>query len=70
MWERVKEPHAWDDDVTVDGDFVSNINQNNHVFGNYLDTFIGVCDPPDIEPDDLSESNYYNYFVIGVVEEE
>ena len=28
-----------------------------------------MCDPPDVEPDDISEANYHNYFAIGVVED-
>ena len=42
-------------------------NQNNHVYNNDLDYFIGMCDPPDVEPDDISEANSWNYFAIGVV---
>ena len=26
-----------------------------------------MCDPPDVEPDDISETNSQNYFAIGVV---
>ena len=26
-------------------------------------------DPPTVKPDDISEANYHNYFVIGVVED-
>ena len=29
-----------------------------------------MCDPPDVEPDDISESNSQNSFAIGVVEDE
>ena len=36
---------------------------------NYSDDFLGMCDPTDVEPDDISEANYHNYFVIGVVED-
>ena len=28
-----------------------------------------MCDPPDVEPDDISEANYQNYFLTGVVED-
>ena len=28
-----------------------------------------MCDPPDVEPDDILEENYHNSFVIGVVED-
>ena len=28
-----------------------------------------MCDPPDVEPDDISEANYQNSFAIGVVED-
>ena len=28
-----------------------------------------MCDPPDVELDNISESNYQNYFAIGVVED-
>ena len=51
------------------GIFVSKNNQNNHVFINYLDGYIGMFDPPDIEPDDISEANSQNYFAVGVVED-
>ena len=27
-----------------------------------------MCDPPDIEPDDIPEANSHNYFLIDVVE--
>ena len=43
--------------------------KNNHLCNNDLDDFIGMCDPPDIEPDDISEANSQNYFAIGVVED-
>ena len=44
-------------------------NQNNHVCRNYSDDFLGMCDPPDVEPDDISEANYQNSFAIDVVED-
>ena len=28
-----------------------------------------MCNPPDLEPDDISEANSQNYFAIGVVED-
>ena len=31
--------------------------------------FLEVCDPPDVEPDDISEDNFQNSFVVGVVED-
>ena len=49
--------------------FIKN-NQNSHVCRNYLDGFLEFCDPPDVEPDDISEANSQNYFVIGVVKYE
>ena len=27
-----------------------------------------MCDPPVVEPDDISETNSHNYFAIGVAE--
>ena len=42
-------------------------NHNNHVCSNDLDDFLGICEPPDVEPDDISEANSQNYFAIGVV---
>ena len=42
-------------------------NQNNHVCSNDLDYFIEMCEPPDVEPDDISEAKSQNYFAIGVV---
>ena len=44
-------------------------NQNNNVFRNDLDNFIGMYDPPDVEPDNISEYNSHNYFAIGVFED-
>ena len=35
---------------------------------NDSDDFLGMCDPPDVEPDDISEANFHKYFTIGVVE--
>ena len=37
-------------------------NQNNHVCRNDSDYFLGMCDPPDVEPDDISEANCQNFF--------
>ena len=54
--------------MTVDG-FFSRNNQKNHVCSNDLDGFIGIFDPPDVEPDDISEANSHNYSAIGVVED-
>ena len=56
--ENLKEPHDTDDDVTVNGDYFSKNRQNNNVCSNYSDDFFGICDPPDVEPDDISEANY------------
>ena len=47
----------------------SNKNQNNHVCRNDSDDFIGTCETPYVEPDDISEANSRNYFAIGVVED-
>ena len=58
------------DDVTVDGYYYfSKNNQNNHVCINYSYGFLGMCNPPEVEPDDISEANSHNYFAIGVVED-
>ena len=58
----LQEPHDSDDDVTVDGDFSSKNNQNNHVCSNDSDYFLGIRDPPDVEPYDVSEANkYWNF---------
>ena len=46
-----------------------NNNQNNHLCSNDLDGFLGMCDPPDVKPDDISEANYHNSFGMGVVED-
>ena len=46
--------------------FFSKNNQNNHVCSNDWDDFIGMCEPPDVEPDDISEANSQNYSAIGV----
>ena len=56
---NLQEPHDSDDDVTIYGDFSKN-NQNNHVCRNHLDGFLGMCDPSDVELDDISESNSEN----------
>ena len=53
--------------MTVDGDFFSKNNQNNHVCSNDSDDFLGICDPHDVEIDDISEANYQNYFAIIVL---
>ena len=50
-------------------DFFCKNNQNNHVCSNYSDGCLGMCDPPDVEPDDVSEANPHNSFAIGAVEE-
>ena len=65
----LQEPHDSDDDVTVDRDFFSKNNQNNHVCSNYWDGFIGTSEPPDVEPYDISEANHQNYSTIGVVKD-
>ena len=67
--ENLQEPHNSDDDVTVDGYYFSKKNQNNNVCRNDSDDFLGMCDPPDIEPDDILEYHSQNYFTIGVVED-
>ena len=66
--DDTQEPHDSDDDVTVDGDFFRN-KQNNHVCRNGLYDFLGLCGLPEVEPDDTPEANYQNSFVIGVVED-
>ena len=66
--DYLQEPHYSDDDVTVDGDFSKN-NQKNHVCSNDSDDFLGMCNPTNVEPDDISEANYQNYFAIGFVED-
>ena len=48
--------------------FYFNNNQNNHVCSNDSDGFLGICDPPDVEPDDILEANFQNSFAVGVVE--
>ena len=48
-------------------EFFSKNNQNNHVSSNKSYDFLGICDPPDVEPDDISEANSKSYFAIGVV---
>ena len=58
--DNIQEPHNSDDDVTVDGDFFSKNNQNNHVWSNDSDDFLVMCDPPYVEADDISEANYQN----------
>ena len=50
-------------------EFFSKNNQNNHVSSNKSYDFLGICDPPDVEPDDISEANSKSYFAIGVVED-
>ena len=66
--DNIQEPHDSDDDVTVDGgSFFSKNNQNNHVCSNGSDGFLVMCDPPDVELDDLSEAHYGNSFAIDVV---
>ena len=35
----------------------SNNNQNNHVCRNYLDYFLGMCDPPDFDFEGILEAN-------------
>ena len=68
--DYLQEPHDSDDDVTVNGDLISlNNRQNNHAFSNELDDFLGMCYPPDVEPDNISESNYHNYLTISVGED-
>ena len=49
--------------------FISENNQNNHVCSNDSDDFLGIYEPPDSEPDDISEANSQYSFAIGVVEE-
>ena len=47
----------------------SNNNQNIRVCRNDLYGFLGICDPPGFEPDDISEANSQNSFAVGVVED-
>ena len=68
-YENLQEPHDSDDDMTVDRDFVSKNNQNNHVCSNDSDYFPEMCDPPNLEHDDITEANPQNSFTIGVVED-
>ena len=49
--------------------FFSKNNQKNHICSNDSYDFFGICDPPDVEPDDISEANSHTYFAIGVVED-
>ena len=42
-------------------------NQKNDVCSNGLDDFLGMCDPHNVEPDDILEANSDNCFAIGVV---
>ena len=52
--------------MTVDGDFLSSNNsQNNHACRNDLYSFIGMCDPDNVEPHDISKADSQNSFVIG-----
>ena len=48
---------------------ISNNNQNNHVCSNNLFAFLWMCDPYDVEPDDISKANSWKYFAIGVVDD-
>ena len=48
--------------------FSKNI-QNNHVCSNDLDGFLLMCEPPDVEPDYISEANSQKKIAIDVVEE-
>ena len=50
-------------------DIFSKNNQKHHVCSNDSDDFLGMCDPPDVEPDDISEADSQNCFVIDVVED-
>ena len=36
----------------------SNNNLDNHVCSNYLGDFLGMCNPSDVELDDISEAKY------------
>ena len=66
----LQEPHDSDDNVIVNGDYYFYKNKhNNNVCRKDSDDFLGMCDPPDIEYDDISEDNSKNYFLIGVVED-
>ena len=49
--------------------FLSENNQNNYVCSNDSDDFIGISEPPDSEPDDISEAYSQYSFAIGVVED-
>ena len=48
--------------------YFSKYNKNNHVLSNDSDDFLGMCDPPDVEPGDISEANPKYYSEIGVVQ--
>ena len=48
-------------------DIIKELEKN--VCSDDLYDFLGMCDPPDVEPDDTSEANYQNSFVIGIVED-
>ena len=67
--DDLQEPHDSDDDVTVEGYLFSMNNQNNHVCSNVSDDFLGICDQPNVEPDDIPEANPRNSFAISVVED-
>ena len=49
--------------------FSSKNNKTNHVCCNNLGDFLGLCDPPNFELDNISEANSQNSFEIGVVED-
>ena len=49
--------------------YISKNSQNNHVCSNDSDDFLGMCDPPDVEPEDISEANSQNYFETGVLKD-
>ena len=54
--------------MTVDGDFLFfNNSQNNHACRNDLYSFIGMCDPDNVEPHDISKADSQNSFAIGAV---
>ena len=58
--DDLQEPHDLYDDLNVDGDFFIRITTTKNVRRNDLDDFFGMCDPPDVESNDIPEANYQN----------
>ena len=65
----LQEPHNSDDDVTVDGHYYFYKKEEKNVNSNDLYDYLGMCDPMDVEPDDISEANYQSSLAFGIVEE-